>query len=401
MPLKLPASDRRLLLWAGGIILVLVVALAVQSSDQGESMIPSSYSSGSHGAKAAYLLLKEEGYNVERWEQSPDALPADAANTTLVMAYPFTPPTGEEKASLQLYLSRGGRILATSSTASLFLPGAETVPEPLAGPAWKTLQPQLLTPLTRGGAIKMIPGAYWKHSSTCCLVHYADGVRPVVVSYRVGKGEVIWWASATPLTNAGITAAGNLPLLLNSLGNSRDVRILWDEYFHGYRESLGAYMRQPPLTFGLLQCFLLLGVLLLTFSRRSLPTHPAQDRSRLSPLEFVQTLGGLYRKASATRAALEVPYVRFRTIVTRRLGLKPDIPAEALARSVRNRFGYKDDSLSGLLRTIEVALQEDQPGEQTVLHLTQELNQHMQNLKLLQENVTHGERVPGFEARAK
>lgn len=401
MPLKLPASDRRLLLWAGAIILVLVVALAVQSSDQGESMIPSSYSPGSHGAKAAYLLLQEEGYNVERWEQSPDALPADAANTVLVMAYPFTPPTKQEKASLHLYLSRGGRILATSSTASLFLPEAEIVPELMAGPAWKTFQPQLLTSLTRGGAIKMIPGAYWKNSSTCCLVHYADEGRPIVVSYKVGKGEVIWWASATPLTNAGIKEAGNLPLLLNSLGISRDERILWDEYFHGYRESLGAYMGQPPLTFGLLQCFLLLGVLLLTFSRRSLPIRPAQDKSRLSPLEFVQTLGGLYRRASATHAALEVPYLRFRTIVTRRLGLQQAIAADALARSVRNRFGYKDARLPGLLSTIEAALREDNPGEETVLHLTQELSQHMHNLKLLQENVTHGERVPGVEAREK
>lgn len=401
MPLNLPASDRRLLLWAGAIILVLVVALAVQSSDQEESVIPSSYSSGSHGAKAAYLLLKAEGYNVDRWEQSPDALPADAENTTLVMAYPFTPPTKQEKVSLQLYLSRGGRILATGSTASLFLPEAEIAPQPMAGPAWKTFQPQLLTPLTRAGAIKMVPGAYWKHSSTCCLVHYADGGRPIVVSYPVGKGEVIWWASATPLTNAGITEAGNLPLLLNSLGGSRDVRILWDEYFHGYRQTLGGYMAQPPLTFGLLQCFLLLGVLLLTFSRRSLPIHPAQAKSRLSPLEFVQTLGGLYRRASATRAALEVPYLRFRTVAARRLGLQPDLPVDALARSVRNRFGYKDDSLPGLLHTIEAVLKEDLPGEETVLHLTQELNQHMHNLKLLQENVTHGERVPGIEARAK
>lgn len=401
MPLNLPASDRRLLLWAGVIIAIVVIALAVQSSEQEQSSIPSSYSSGSQGEKAAYLLLKEEGYKVERWEQSPDALPADAANTTLLMAHPVTPPTQQEKAYLRLYLSRGGRILATGSTASLFLPEAETVPELMAGPAWKTFQPQLLTRLTRGGAIKMIPGAYWKHSSTCCLVHYADEGRPVVVSYRVGKGEVIWWASATPLTNAGINAAGNLPLLMNSLGDTRDVHILWDEYFHGSRQTLAGYIAQPPLMFGLLQCFVLLGVVLLTFSRRSLPIHPAQDKTRLSPLEFVQTLGGLYHKASATRAALEVPYVRFRTIITRRLGLKPDIPADALAHSVRDRFGYKDESLPELLQRIETALREDQPGEQAVLHLTQELNQHMNNLKLLQENVTHGERVPGIEARAK
>jgi hypothetical protein len=400
MPVNISASDRRLLLWAAVIVTVLVIALAVFSSNQQESEIPSTYSADSAGAKAAFMLLQQQGYNVERWEQSPNELPADVTDTTLVLASPFNPPSKQEKASLQLYLSRGGRILATGYTASLFLPQAETVPEVFAGPDWKAFEPQLLSPLTRAGTIRMSPGAYWKNSHTCCLVHYADGDRPVVVSYKVGKGEVVWWASATPLSNAGITVAGNLALLLNSLG-SRDVHILWDEYFHGYRQTLGAYLSEPPLLFALLQCFFLLGVVLLTFSRRSLPIHPQQEKSRLSPLEFVETLGGLYRRARTNRAALEVPYTRFRTIVTRRLGLRTDISADDLARSLRKRLAYKDGALPELLRRIEATLAQDEPGEEIVLGLAQELNRHMQNLKLLQESFPHGERVPGVETRAK
>jgi hypothetical protein len=202
------------------------------------------------------------------------------------------------------------------------------------------------------------------------------------------------------MTNAGITAPGNLALLLNSIGDSKETRILWDEYFHGYRASLGSFIARSPLMFGFLQCVLLLGFVLLTFSRRSLPIHPAEDKSRLSPLEFVETLGGLYRRAKATHAALEVPYTRFRTIVSRRLALKPDIAADALAQAVRNRFGYKDESLPGLLRRIEAVLRQHEPDEKLVVSLTQELNRHMQNLKLFEENVIHGERVPGAQARA-
>ena len=400
MPMNLSSSDRRLLLWAAVIVTVLVIALAVFSSSQQESEVTTSYSADSAGAKAAFMLLQQQGYKVERWEQSPNQLPADVANTTLVLASPFNPPSKQEKISLQLFLSRGGRILATGYTASPFLPQADSVPEMLAGPAWKSFEPQLVSPLTRAGTIRMSPSAYWKSSHAFCLVHYADGERPVVVSYKVGKGEVIWWASSIPLTNAGISAAGNLALLLNSLGNG-DVHILWDEYFHGYRQTLGAYFSEPPLMFGLLQGVLLLLVVVLTFSRRSLPIHPLQENSRLSPLEFVETLGGLYHRAKATHAALEVPYMRFRTIVTRRLGLRTDISADDLARSVRNRLAYKDNSLTELLRRIEATLAQDEPGEQVVLGLAQELNHHMQNLKLLQESFPHGERVPGAEARAK
>ncbi len=400
MPMNLSSSDRRLLLWAAVIVTVLVIALAVFSSSQQESEVITSYSADSDGAKAAFMLLEEQGYKVERWEQSPNQLPANVANTTLVLASPFSPPSKEEKISLQLFLSRGGRILATGYTASLFLPQADSVPEVFAGPAWKSFEPQLLSPLTRAGTIRMSPSAYWKNSHACCLVHYADGDRPVVVSYKVGKGEVIWWASSVPLSNAGISAAGNLALLLNSLGD-RDVHILWDEYFHGYRQTLGAYFSEPPLMFGLLQCFLLLVVVVLTFSRRSLPIHPLQENSRLSPLEFVETLGGLYHRAKASHAALEVPYMRFRTIVTRRLGLPTDISASDMARSLKNRLAYKDSSLPELLRRIEATLAQDEPSEEIVLGLAQELNLHMQNLKLLQESLPHGERVPGVEARAK
>jgi hypothetical protein len=39
---------------------------------------------------------------------------------------------------------------------------------------------------------------------------YGDGDRTVVVKYPFGRGEVLWWASATPLTNAGLKEPGNL-----------------------------------------------------------------------------------------------------------------------------------------------------------------------------------------------
>lgn len=67
MPIKIDRSDRRLILWASLIFLVMMVALSILSSnDQADSGVPSSYSSQASGAKAAYLLLGELGYKVER-----------------------------------------------------------------------------------------------------------------------------------------------------------------------------------------------------------------------------------------------------------------------------------------------------------------------------------------------
>jgi hypothetical protein len=382
MPLNLAKSDRRLLLWAAAILVPLVVAIAVFSDSDEESTVPSTYSAQSHGAKAAYLLLEEQGYKVERWMHSPQKLPEDAANTVYVLAAPTSYPSRDQKNMVRTYLARGGKILAVGLTASFFLPQAQVEPEFAADPAWKAYQPELLTALTRGGAIEMSPTAYWKNSSTKTLVHYADGTRPIVVSYKVGKGEVIWWGGSTPLTNAAITRAGNLALLLNSLGG-KDVRVMWDEYFHGYHDTLDAYLAEPPLKYGLLQCLMVALALILTYSRRNTPIYPLGDPPRLSPLEFVHTLGGLYRRAHANHAALEVPYNRFRALATRQLGLRPDVPSADLARALTQRAGYKEQGLDELLKDIETALSYGDPKEEQVLKLLQELNRHMQNLKLI------------------
>ncbi len=382
MPLNLAKSDRRLLLWTGVILIPLIVAVAVVSGDEEESAVPSTYSAQSQGARAAYLLLQEQGYKVERWTRSPRALPVDAAGTVYVLAGPSNIPSRDEKNALQTYLARGGTVLATSYTASAFLPQADVAIEPAPDPEWKEYQPQLLTKLTRGGPVIMSPAAYWKHSSTGYVVHYADDKRPIVVSYKVGQGEVIWWSRATPLTNAGITRGGNLALLLNSLGG-KNVRVMWDEYYHGYHDALGAYMSEPPLKYGLLQCFLVALALLLTYSRRNTPIYPPNEPPRLSPLEFVHTLGGLYQRAHATHAALEIPYNRFRALATRPLGLRPDASSGDLAQALRSRMGYKEKGLDDTLKNIETTLSCSEPKEEETLKLLQELNRHMQNLKLM------------------
>src|ERR1700680_1642022 len=124
--MKMAKSDRRLMIWAGLILLPIIVALSLVPQNEQESGVPSTYSAQSRGAKAAFLLLLEQGYDAERWERPPDELPADSANTVLVPAYPTDYPTSEEKDALQRYLDQGGKILATGSSSASYLPLAHT-----------------------------------------------------------------------------------------------------------------------------------------------------------------------------------------------------------------------------------------------------------------------------------
>src|SRR5262249_59843676 len=119
------------------------------------------------------------------------------------------------------------------------------------------------------------------------------------------------------------------------------------------------------------------------YSRRNGRIYPRDEKARLSPWEFVETLGGLYRRAHATRVALEVPYARFRMMAARQLGMKADAPTTELARALRNRLGYKDDNLQDLLQRIENALSDPGLQESTALELVQELNGHVHQLQLI------------------
>jgi Domain of unknown function (DUF4350) len=404
VPLKIDKSDRKLLLWASLFFLAMITALAIFSSnEERDSGIPSTYSAQASGAKAAYSLLGETGYQVERWQQSPAALPENAGRTVLVVASPLQWPSREERLSLETYLNRGGKILFTGSRAGFFLPYADTEVEPVPEPIPKLYRPQAVSSLTKSGAIRMSPTAYWERHSTAALVHYSANDRPIVVSYKVGKGEVIWWGASTPLSNAAINQDGNLELLLNSLGDPSETRVLWDEYFHGSRDSMGAYLATPPVLWGLAQGGLIALTMIVTYSRRNGPIYPASEPSRLSPLEFVETLGGLYRKAHAVRAAIEVPYARFRTMASRQLGLKTDVPTLDLARAVRNRLGYRDDNVQELLQEIESAMYDPQLRENAALKLVQQLSIHTRRLQLIsferQEIASHADSVPGARAR--
>src|SRR5215472_18059782 len=141
----------------------------------------------------------------------------------------------------------------------------------------------------------------------------------------------------------------------------------------------------PATGWGLAQIGLALLALLFTFSRRNAPIRPLVEPSRLSPLEFVQTLGKLYRRANATRTALEVPYNRFRALLIKRLGLRSDVSSTELLESARRKLGYRDPDFETTLKQVLEGLQDSDLKEAKVLELVQKLNQHTRNLKLISQ----------------
>lgn len=386
MPIQLSAGDRKLFLIAGGVFLLLVAtALILAKGPDSAEEIPTTYSVGSGGAKAAYLLLKASGYRVERWEQSPSELP-QAAGTTLIVAEPSDAPTTEERNQLRQFVENGGHVIATGVLVGLFLPESGIVPDPLSGMTWKKLSAQSPSSITHlAPEITLAPQAYWRPESFA-LPLYGDGDKQMVVKYKSGKGEVIWWASATPLTNAGLKERGNLEFFLACIGSAPQTRILWDEYFHGYRRTLTASIRSSPVKWIFLQFALFSLAILLTYSRRSGPISIPAGETRLSPLEFVQTLGALYKQANAASVAVDISYHRFRYWLTRRLGMPSNASVDELERAIRERWNFQDANFSATLRDCESAPYDNTLKPHAALRLVRSLDDYAVKLKLFSKS---------------
>src|SRR5258708_3003588 len=272
MPVSLNPADRRLLMVFGGVLLLVLAIGAFVAPDRSEKGpdFPTSRSSASGGAKAAYLLLHDLGYTVERWAVSPAELPQQCFSTVLILAEPLLPSSAEEKSALNRFVSSGGRVLAIGGTAARMFPEGGTLTDEANEAEWKTYRAVAPSPLTRGAnEITMAPGRRWEMKHFSHLALYAEGTQAAVVTYRVGKGRIIWWASPTPLTNAGITLSDNLQLFLNSVGSRDNVRVLWDEYYHGERGTLLSYLQRTPVPWAFAQFAVLALAMLLTFARRS------------------------------------------------------------------------------------------------------------------------------------
>jgi Domain of unknown function (DUF4350) len=385
MPFGLDASDRKLLLIGGGLLLLMLVATILLSppGNLSRSSIPSTFSPDPQGAEAAYVLLEKLHDPVRRWENPPDDLPSDADDVLLILADPTEIPTRDERRALANFVRRGGRLLFTGRAIHTFFPEAN-LSTATSSPRQKSFSSNFPSYLDRGvNQLLMTPETSWGKVSDSQLAVYGPSDSAVVVAWAFGSGEIVWWAGPTPLTNAGISRADNLLFFLDSISQGAGVlpyQIYWDEYFHGERSSLLSYVGKTSLPWGFAQIGLVAFAALFTFSRRSGPIWSPSSRSRLSPLEFVDTLGGLYERADAAGAALGVSRARFRFLLVRQLGLRGDAPDSGIVEAAAERLGWNAKELADLLARTGVASGESKLPARQALSLVREIEQRAAGL---------------------
>jgi hypothetical protein len=104
-----------------------------------------------------------------------------------------------------------------------------------------------------------------------------------------------------------------------------------------------------PLPLGIAQLGGIAALALFTYSRRRRPIRARVTEPRTSPLEFVETMGGLYQRAGASAAAVAT----VRAFVRRRLlaacGLPSTSSDDRLAQASAARMGLDSTKLGTLL----------------------------------------------------
>jgi hypothetical protein len=382
MSFQLNSGDRKILLYAAVFFAVVIIGMLLFGSPQSvQSTIPTTYSTSSSGAKAAFLFLQETGYHVERWEQSPTEI-RSFKNTTLIFAEPYKSPTDEERAALHAFIKQGGKLIVAGRSAGFLLPVDDSVPSFFGNEVWEKYAAVAPSSITQAAPqITMAPDAFWISPSSA-LELYGRDKRAAVVCYTYGKGTVIWWAAATPLTNAGIKEPGNLEFFIACLGDKVATRILWDEYFHGYGATKGDNYEAGLFAVMLGQLILVAAAILLTFSRRSGPVRPSFQEIRLSPLEFVETLGGLYQHAGASAIAVDIHYQRFMYWLTKRLGMPRNASIEEFEGAMRSRWNFHDARFAAIIKECGSAryVPDLPPGR--ALKLVRSLHSYAAQLKL-------------------
>ncbi len=312
-------------------------------------------------------------------------MPTDAEGKLLILADPINSPDKTEREAMLRFVRSGGWVVYAGPSPFLILgSGRVTSPavsrESLIAEAFPAIAP---SPFTRSAPeITMFSTDRWVANDGTQVPLYGAPEEPVVVTWRLGQGRILWWAAPTPVTNAGISKTGNLSFLLDCIAAVRpgapanETTVLWDEYFHGYRGSLWNYFEETPIPWAILQLALVAAFVFLTFSRRNGPLYVPVTASRLSPLEFVDTMGDLYARAKAGPAAVRVAYQRFRGQLTRRLALAPSISNMQLDAAVRQRLGWKQPGLFDTLQRAEKSADASELSSADALSIVQALGHY-------------------------
>jgi hypothetical protein len=370
-------TDLTIVIGSAVAVTVLVIAAAfiapsVTPLDKGTS----SHSAGPRGAKAAYLTLAALGYRVERSIEPITALRIESSAATLILSGREA-LSEQDRRALKQFVEAGGTLLAvgTNGAASLGLAIPPDTRSPFDAETIEPFQPLTTSPLSRGaGEITMASGGTSPKFSEAFVRLYGDADDTTVVAVAtMGEGRAVWFSETTPFSNRELTKADNLRLLLNVVGPPQGRVVLFDEHYQGMKRSLWSYLTATSLPWIGAQAALLFVAVLLTHSRRVGPVRPPHTDARTSPMEFVDMLAALYKRAHARPAAVHAARTRLRRAIAVACSVPLATDDDTLARAAGAKLHTDPAPIAQLLADADRAAADAQLDSAQALEVMRRL----------------------------
>jgi hypothetical protein len=312
---------------------VLVFLLAMLFAPERRDVLdlrPSSFLSTPGGAKALFLTLEELGVPVER-RVAP--LTRDPTAGPLALLAPTLPPSDAELEVLATWVEAGGTLLYAGKPDDRVLP-ALGIPAPVHMGAERSAVPPVTAAHPWLHELAEVHGFRYAFRDSAGappaeaepLLVTADG-DVVAGVWRRGEGRVVAWADPAPLLNRALRESGAALLFARTAAEAAtpEAPLAFDEYHHGFRgdghpvRATLRFLAETRPGHAALQLLAMgLGALVLAGTRFGAPMPTPAPRRR-SPLEHVDALAELYRRAGARGNARRLLLAQ----LARRLGRRP------------------------------------------------------------------------------
>ncbi len=333
--------------WLGiGVISILILVTIAATARQAPTIPYLSTSATSNGTLALKLWLEEMGYTPSGDQATAVFEPTPNADLMFILQ-PVVAITDDEWSLVEQRVTYGATlVLAGDNVPSLAAfqhlgfpaqplfqeTGGLTVPNPLL------TSPAIRTPMPIRSDLSFAP----ETSDYATLL--AAGGQPVLVEFGRGGGRIILCATAEPFSNLALkdTATSSLVLNLIALNSYRNRKTVWfDEWHHGLQLAASQivgpdqWLRRTPaghaLLFAIAAVFLALLLQGRGFGR---PVPPRSELKRRGPLEHVNAIANLGRKAGHRNAVMAQYHARLKRHLARRYSLDPSLPDAEYVRAL-------------------------------------------------------------------
>lgn len=359
-----------------GLVILLIVVTVFATLKKGVEAIPYlSTSSDPSGALALKLWMDDLGFEPIETLQPTFRPPADA--DVIFILEPLYEVTVSDFKFLDSWVEAGGTLIVAGGGQGAYIVfdhykfslGFLESAAPFSLSAPLLIAPALTEPAD------LHAEWFFISARTDYVTHLSAPEGPLLVSFAQGKGRVILASSAYIFSNRGLKTDANARLVLNLIGLAKKTNVVWfDEWHHGIRPDsvVGPeqWLRHTPAGRSVLFVAAVIFLALLIQGRgfgRPLPL--AHELRRRGPLEHVNAISNLNRKAGHRASVLKRYRHDLKRHVGKRYRLDPSLPDDEYVKRLLT-FNPALDAAS--LLTLLTNLDNDKISEAEMVRLAAE-----------------------------